>query len=362
MIKYDSMDTHTYTLFRLAHEAWDAAYEACEDARSSIHFENFILRDDALGRKFIELFKRKAREGVIVKVLLDSIGSAELLQLHLDNEITEAGGELIFFNSVIPGTLSHYTPWFFRDHRKLIVVDGKTAFTGGVCFQEHMREWRDTAVRIEGLVVAEMERSFLDMWRYAKKEGPLPRSRALPRGEEFSFLGNAPLRGRRALYLELLARVASAKRTVLLTTPYFVPTLRLSAALRRAARRGVDVRLLVPLYSDMKLNDIATESHFTSLLKTGIEVLRYTPDVVHTKAAVIDGWATLGSLNLDNLSLRYNFEANLCSEDAGFVAALEKQFEDDATESQHLMLEQWRKRPLYAKFLELLVRPFRFLL
>lgn len=357
------MPSHTYSFFMLAKEMWDAVYEACLRAESSILFENFILRDDATGRRFIELFKVKARQGVAVTVLLDAVGSSQFLQTHLDRELGEEGIELVFFNSIIPGMLSHYTPWYFRNHRKLIVIDSKTAFTGGVCFQEHMADWRDTGVRIEGPVVRDMEMAFWGMWRYAKKEGDLTHDRKyFDADRRFLFLTNLPLRKKRSLTEELILRIRKAKRSIVLTSPYFAPTLGLMRALRAAARRGVEVELLLPLRSDNTLVDIASWSYFDALLRKGVKIWRHRSPMNHTKAGVIDGdWAMLGSLNLDHASLRYNFEGSLVTNDEAFAGAIREQFAADRTNAELLTLGAWRGRSWNDRVLEYLVRPLRLL-
>ncbi|MDP3958372.1 MAG: phospholipase D-like domain-containing protein [bacterium] len=357
------MEPHAYKFFLRAKDAWDGAYAACEGAKRSILFENFILVDDSVGRRFIDLFKKKAREGVKVRLLLDAVGSSELLHLHLDNELERSGAELVFFNSVIPGMLSHRTPWFFRDHRKLIVVDSEIAFTGGVCFQEHMADWRETTARAEGPVAEEMEQAFDEMWEYAHKRGKLSRERVrLGGARKHAFLGNAPLPRRRHLYHELLERVRSAKERIFLTTAYFAPNRRLLRALLRAARRGVTVRLLLPRTSDIMLINIASRSYFDRLLRAGVRIFLYGPEMLHAKAAVIDGFGTVGSMNLDHLSLQYNFEGNLVSSDDGFVGALRRQFDGDSAEAEEVTLAKWRARPWHDRLLEYAVRPVRFLL
>lgn len=353
---------HSPTFFLRAKDAWDAAYEACKNARSSISFENFILIDDKAGRPFIELFKQKANEGVNVRLLLDAVGSSELLQLHLDNELEKAGAEIVFFNSVIPGMLSHRTPWFFRDHRKLIVIDSSIAFTGGVCFQEHMADWRETTVRVEGAVAKEMEKAFGEMWEYAHKRSKLPRERAKLEGRTHAFLTNSPLPRRRHLYYELVERARNAKEKIFLTTAYFVPDRRLMRLLLRAAKRGVSVRILLPRTSDIALIDIASRSYFDRLLRAGVRIFLYEPAMLHAKTAAIDGVGMVGSMNLDHLSLQYNFEGNLVSSDEAFVAALYRQFDGDCKKSEELSLGAWRKRPWHDRLLEYLIRPVRFLL
>ena len=355
---------HSYTFFPYVNEAWDAIYEACDKARASIVFEHFIFIDDESGRPLIDLFKKKVKEGVIVKILLDALGSAQVFPFPLETELTEAGVEVIFFNTLIPWTFHYLNSWYFRDHRKIIVIDSAVAFTGGVCFQEHMKEWRDTCVRIEGPVVAHMERSFHVMWKRTKKiRGERERNTKLDAETPFAFLTNEPFIRRRFLYYELLTQIKNAKRYIHFTTPYFVPNRKVMRSLCRAARRAVEVSLLVPHNSDKYLVDLASQSYFSELLKAGIKIYCGGEPFNHTKAGSIDGdWGTLGSLNLDSVSLRYNFEANLVTSESGFISALDEQFALDCKSAELLEVSAWRSRSLHRKLLEVCIKPLRFLL
>jgi len=356
--------SHFYTFHLYAHQAWSAIYRACAQAQHSILFEHYILRDDAIGRPFIELFKRKSREGVKIRLLLDAIGSAEYLQAGLQDELLRDGIDLLFFNSLLPGTLSHHTPWFFRDHRKIVLVDTETGFTGGVCFQEHMRDWRDTVLELRGPVTAQMETAFDDMWARAQKRKPPRRPvPAITKEAPFAFLTHAPLRGQRHLYYEFLRRIESARSYIQLTTPYLIPTRTFRNALRKALRRGVQLQILVPAASDNVLAGIATRSYYADFLGRDAQIFEYPAPMNHTKTAVIDGsWGTIGSLNIDRLSLNFNFEANMVSVDTAFARELSDHFAEDCTRATSISPAQWRSRSLKARVLEYGVRPFRFVL
>lgn len=343
---------------------WDAIYDACSKATKSILFEHFILVDDECGRPLINLLKKKAGEGVKIRMLLDAVGSSHLFQIHLEKELLGAGVELVFFNTLIPWTKRYQTTVFFRDHRKLIIVDSKTAFTGGVCFQAYMRDWRDTAVRIEGPIISDMEKSFEIMWARAElKHHKREKNRELTKERPYVFMTSSPFPRKRYLYYELLRRIRMAKREIKFTTPYFVPNHRLLRRLRSAARRGVSVSILVPKTSDQWWVDIATSTYFETLLKAGVQIFLAPPPLNHTKAGTIDGeWGTIGSLNLDYVSLRYNFEANLVTSDTNFVAELNNHFLNDELKAKKLTKEEWENRSWHVKLREYLIKPFRFLL
>lgn len=355
---------HSYQFSLYAHEMWRAIFDVCSTATKSILFEHFILVDDEHGRPLINLLKKKALEGVKIRVLLDAVGSSHLFQNHLEKEFSSVGIELIFFNTIIPWTRRYQATVFFRDHRKLIIVDSKVAFTGGVCFEAYMRDWRDTAVKIEGSIVLDMEKSFEIMWRRAElKTHKRERRTEVSFEKPFVFMTSSPFPRKRYLYYELLKRLKRAKVEVKLTTPYFVPNHRLLRALRSAARRGVSVSLLIPEKGDHPIVDLAASTYFESLLKVGVKIFLTSSPFNHTKAGTIDGeWGTIGSLNLDYVSLRYNFEANIVTIDKNFVSELDSHFLVDVSKARQLNREEWEKRSWHVKLREYLIRPFRFLL
>lgn len=357
-------NNHAFKFFLYAHEMWSDLFDACSKATTSILFEHFILVDDTYGRPLIDLLKQKSREGVKIRVLLDAVGSSHFFQAHLEKEFSDVGIEFIFFNTLIPWTKRYQATVFFRDHRKLIVIDSKVAFTGGVCFEAYMRDWRDTSVRIEGPIITDMEKAFEIMWRRAQLKTHKREKRAEVSFEKpYGFITNSPFPRKRYMYYELLKRLKQAKREVKLTTPYFVPNHRLLRALRFAARRGVAVSLLVPEKSDHPFVDLAASTYFETLLKAGVKIFLTKQPFNHTKAGMIDDeWGTIGSLNLDYVSLRYNFEANIVTVDRAFVSELRTHFLMDESKAKIVELQEWQKRSWHVRVREYLIWPFRFLL
>jgi cardiolipin synthase A/B len=348
-----------WQIYTNVNDAWDAMLTACQEAQTSIDLEQFIFLNDEIGSKFLEVCRAKAEEGVKVRLLCDAAGSFSFFASSFLKSLKSPNFEVAFFNSFIPGTLRNHTIWFFRDHRKLLVVDDKVGFTGGACVTSEVKNWRDTHVKISGEVVAEMKYSFNVLWEKARKRkyrpAPPPKT-----AEGFNYVLNNPRPRQRYLYYRLIDAIRTAKRYIYLTTPYFVPDRRFRRALRLASRRGVDVRLLLPEKTDHPIVDLGGQSYFYKLLEDGVRIYRYKNKMLHAKAAIIDDvWSTVGSLNFDNISFLYNFEANLVSMDANFAHELKKHYLHDIGESHEIDLGEWKSRPLSQKILAFLIKPLR---
>jgi len=334
-------------------EAWDAMLSSISNAKHSIDLEQYIFSNDEIGSKFIDLFKLKASEGVKVRILCDTVGSFPIYRSSLQTELAIRGIELHFFNSIVPWSPHNESLWYFRNHRKLLVIDGQIGFTGGVCISLEMKSWRESHIRIEGPVVSEMSREFELMW-YKQYRKPIYylKSKKPVEVKSFSYLTNSPLPNKRFIYYELISQIKKAEHYVYLTTPYFLPDYRLIRALKKAVKRGVKIKILLPIFSDNILVRFGSASYFDLMLDAGVRIYRYKT-MIHGKTMVVDGrWSSIGSLNLDNISLRYNFEANIVSTNKAFTFELEKQFIDDLVDSDELLLPIWRQRPWWRKYFE----------
>lgn len=344
-------------------EAWAAMLLACRAATRSIDLEQFIFDYDEIGQQFLDVCMQKAKEGVKVRILCDAAGSFSFFRASFINNLRQEGLEIVFFNSFIPGTLRNHSIWFFRDHRKLLVVDQKIGFTGSICLTDEVKTWRDTHVKIEGEVVIEMLETFNHMWERAHKRKYRGNSLTKVGSEGFNYVPSIPRPRQRFLYYRLIEAIRSAEKYIYLTTPYFVPDRRFLRVLELATRRGVEVKLLVPERSDHTLVDIAARSFFQSVLKSGIQIYQYTERMIHSKVAIIDDkWATIGSLNFDNVSFLYNFEANIVTTNKHFISELKMHFWADQSHSKKLELKEWNKRPFINRCLEFLILPIRKLL
>lgn len=345
-------------------DAWESMLADISSATKYIDLDQYIFEPDKIGRRFIELLIKKAREGIRVRVVCDAAGSSRLYGSKFPNELSEAGVQIFFYNPISPWRIHNFTSWFFRDHKKILVVDGLIGHTGGVGINDQMANWRDSNVRMTGPIVGELERVFKKMVEIARQRRFAVIQNNI-NNSEFGFVTSSPyLRSLRSFryrkrYLRdlFVEKAQNAKKFIYLTTPYFVPDFRLFSILQQAAQNGIDVRLIVPHASDHLSLDMAAASYFSLALASGIKVYRYRGLILHAKTAIIDNWSTIGSANLDNLSFWFCYEANVVSTNSQFTQELKKQFEDDLVVSEEVKLFNWKSRSIKQKLLELLTWP-----
>jgi cardiolipin synthase len=348
-----------WKLYTTNEEGWGAMLEACESATISIDLEQFIFVTDDIGKKFIEVCARKAQQGVKVRFLWDAAGSFSFFGSSIVDDLKKKGIELVFFKTLFPNFLSahDYKSWYFRNHRRTLVIDTRMAFTGSICVSDKMINWRDTMVRIEGPVVNDMQKAFERMWdrAHGKKVPKIDEDKHSDR--EFKYITNNPLPRRRRLYKHILDAIHHAQKYIYITTPYFVPTRQIIRALRLASHRGVDVKIILPEWTDHPLVDLCARTFFSKLLESGVRVYFYRDEMLHSKTVVIDGgWATVGTLNFDNVSLLYNFEANLVSTNKEFTAEVYQHFIEDVSKSEEVTLTSWKRRYWVEKFAGFFIR------
>lgn len=362
-----------------------AMFDAIDAARDHINLESYIVEAAGPGAELAERLLAKRREGVKVNLLFDGFGSIATAARYFD-ALRAGGVQVCEYNPLRGWRRLMSRAAHLRDHRKLLVVDGRVAFVGGVNISEvyssgsagpahaeragtggTMPPWRDTHVRLAGPLVAELQKLFIAHWnRHA--DTPIqpgdyfpPQAAAGPhRGAVASCEAG---RGRNPLYRALLRAIDASQQRVFVTTAYFVPTRRLLRSLSRAARRGVDVRLLLPGRSDAWAPLQAGRSHYGRLLQAGVRIFERQGALLHAKTAVIDGaWASVGSANLDWRSVVHNAEVNAIVVDEAFGAELEAVFHADVAQSREITLDAWRRRGLAQRACETLARRFEFLL
>ncbi len=346
-----TLQAHSWQYYLHSKDAWEAMYNDCANAKTSIAYEQYILSNDVIGRHFMELFIRKAKEGVRVLLVCDHFGSRTFYDSAIVEEFRSAGGEFYFYHPI--GFLTKLVPWlcFPRTHTKTLLVDSEIAYGGGVCVADYMLKWRDTQIRVTGPVIAQIDKAFEDLAaqfiRPPEKRKPVPQP---PADISFRYLLNRPRRRNHAVYREIMNAIGYAEDYIYITSAFFIPGYRFFKHIRNAHKRGVEVRVLIPLKSDVPLADLICMSYFTRMLKDGIRIFYYKPTVLHTKSAVIDGkWATIGSTNFDLISFFHNREANIVINDKKAIAQLEQHFFNDLKESIEVTEEFVKHIPLWKK-------------
>lgn len=340
-----------------------AMIEAIGAATDHINLETYIFDQDELGMRFADLLIARQRAGVQVNVIYDSVGTIGTPQAFFDR-MREAGIHLLAFNPVNP--LKLIGPWQpnNRDHRKILIVDGRVAFTGGVnisstyanssLFRSKARRegkvgWRDTHIQIEGPAVAALQLVFLENWA-GRTDAGLADSDFFPQLKEAGdklvrVLASAP-GGDHEIYKAYILAIQEAKETVHITSAYFVPDAQILQALSDAARRGVEVKIILPGVTDSGLVLHAAQSFYTEMLAAGIKIYQLQVAVLHAKTAVIDKvWATVGSTNIDTRSFLHNDEINVVVLSGEFGNAMENAFVEDLRHSVEITAENWEKRP-----------------
>jgi cardiolipin synthase A/B len=353
----------SWRFYLKSHEAWEAMYRDCAQATTSIELEQYILENDSLGRRFLELFIRKAKEGVRVFVICDKFGSFRLHRSPLIRKLRSHGGFFSFYNPITLWDLFLPWRWFPRTHTKTLLIDSKIAYAGGVCMAERMHGWRDTQLRIEGPVTAEVRRAFDDIKRrrfarrLQKREWTAP---PIAANAAFRYLLNQPRLARHSVYEALIDAVSRAEHYIYITTAFFIPNERFLRLLDAACRRGVQVMVMVPERSDVQLADWVSLSYLGRLLSMGVRVFIYQEGILHSKTAVIDDcWATVGSTNFDVISFFHNREANIVVTDPAAIADLKAHFLRDMHYSRELTWEGWRKIALWKKLTGIFARIFK---
>jgi cardiolipin synthase len=335
-------------LLRDSTEHYPAWLAAIAGARSWIHFENYIFRDDAVGKEFAEALGARARAGVRVRVMYDWMGGSSR-RLHRSME--QAGASVRCFN---PPRLDSPFGWLSRDHRKMLGVDGEVGFVSGVCVSAKWQgdpgrgidPWRDTGVEVRGPAVAEIERAFAGSWDAAG--APLPDDEVAREPETAAgsvalrVVATTPATG--ALFGLDQVVASLARRRLWLTDAYFVGVSTYVNALRAASRDGVDVRLLLPGSSDVPVVRPLSMAGYRSLLEAGIRVFEWNGSMLHAKTAVADGrWARVGSTNLNLTSWIGNYELDVAVEDEEFGRRMEEMYEQDLESSTEIVLRGSRR-------------------
>jgi cardiolipin synthase A/B len=350
------------TFLSTGNEAYEAVFSLIGSAKDHLHAQFFILDVDPVGRRFIQALAARAREGIRVRLLLDAVGSWRALRRTV-RPLRDSGGEVEAFMPAFP--LHRRWSAHLRNHRKLLIADGRKAFTGGMNIgKKYMgprsakEQWRDDAAVIEGPALPDLQALFLDDWAFSTGE-TLPAGVLFPPPVQFAegdpplcalqVAASGPDRAARPIYEGVFAAFTAARRRLWIETPYFVPDEGIGAALRNAALRGVDVRLIVPGTSDLLIVTLAGRSYFDEMMAAGVRIFLYRPTNLHSKVLVVDDdVGVIGSPNVDMRSFFLNFELGLFLYDRPLIEALAEGFLADLDRSEPIDPKRFalRSRPL----------------
>jgi len=344
-----------------------AVFEAIRKAKDHIHIEFFIFDDDNISNQLREILIEKANEGVRVRLIYDYWGSFNLSKKYLKS-LKKAG---VYIRPFLPfrWRISRSSKINFRNHRKLIIVDGKIGFTGGLnvadryIYGNSLGKWRDTFVQMEGSVVQGLQLLFMVDWFFVDRkliEGP----QYFPKPEKFEqnlvqLVNSGPDSDWEAIMQGIASAISSATKYIYIHSPYFMPTDVIANSMQMAALSGVDVRLMIPAGSDSHLSDASTSSYLGPALEAGVRVFRYNIGFLHSKAIVIDDFISIvGSCNLDERSFAQNFEANAFIYENKTAVTLKNLFLKDIENCEELSLENWTNRKRRQKLKESFARLF----
>ncbi|MBR6458572.1 MAG: phosphatidylserine/phosphatidylglycerophosphate/cardiolipin synthase family protein [Actinomycetaceae bacterium] len=354
------VDDNAMRIYTYGRDLYEDMLDDIRSAKERIYFECFIVRADETGQEFREALIDAAQRGVETYIVLDTWGNInqnpffrhfpKMPHLHVT-----------LFPFVRLGIFTQRAHDKGRDHRKILAVDGKVGYVGGynigTLFAEH---WRDTHVRIEGPAVWGLEQAFVSMWNsYRKDKSQSLTIEGIPEWDaKVRTVLNMPSQGVYPIASTYLDAMNRASERAWITMAYFLPDEAMLRALKRAARRGVDVRVLIPEYSNHIYVDWASRPHYKYLLDAGVRIFLFEEAMVHAKTMTVDGkWSTVGTANIDRLSRRGNFEINLEIYDDGFAQAMESVFEVDMGNSRELSLEEWEQRGTLARVTEKIIQP-----
>lgn len=353
------------TVYTNGADLYTAMLAAIRHARRSVYFETYIWKDDAGGRAVKDALVAAARRGVETFVVYDEFANLVVPRSFFRFPAVPAL-HVLRFPVLRPGLLTLDPRKTGRDHRKLLVVDGETGFVGGYNIgSRYARTWRDTHLRVQGPQAWELENAFVDFWNRMRRrdQPPIPDTGSRSWDGRVRAAQNAPHRMLfpvRGLYLDAIDR---AQSHLYLTQGYLIPDREILDALVASAQRGVDVRILLPERSNHVIADWVSRSYWSELLDAGVRLFLYESSMVHAKTATIDGrWTTIGSANIDRLSLIGNFEVNLEVYDTDLAAIMEEVFATDLLGARELTIEHWEHRGRLARGVERLMRPLRPLL
>jgi cardiolipin synthase len=356
------------TLYAHGGDFFPALFAAMEAAATAIRAEFYIVRADATGDRFARALMDAAGRGVDVALIYDTVGCFDTPASYF-RRLEAAGVRCLAFN---PPTFRRLHWLDVRNHRKVAVIDGRTAFLGGINvgdeyagFGESLTRWRDVGARLDGPAAAELDAIFRKTWTRETGDELAPCA-ALPADDgdaEVTLINGTPRQTRSAILRSFSLTMTDARHSIRIVTPYFVPGPRILRALLRAVQNGVQVQLMLPSVSDLPLVQVASRAWLRPLLQAGVEVYQRQGTILHAKVMLIDeAWATIGSANLDQRSFHRNYELNAVIDSHVFGAQVQRMFTDDLDRSRQLVLDEYERAGWLVRLLAWLLTPLgRFL-
>ena len=342
-------------------ETFEAIFLALKSAHHHIHLEYYIIENDKIGRQIINILKEKSKQGIEVRIIVDDVGSWSLKERFFE-DLRESGIEIYPFMEVrFPRLTSRVN---FRNHRKILIVDGKIGFTGGINIADRYIDglpkigpWRDTHLQISGDAVATMQVVFAADWYFVINENLTGEKYFSPltdkKGTPVQITASGPDSDWESMEQAYFSAILNAKEYVYITSPYLMPPQTILSALKTAALSGVEVRIIIPEKSDAVTSKWCSFSYVEQLLEAGIKVYFYQKGFIHSKTLMIDDiFSTVGTTNLDFRSLETNFEINAFIYEEKFTRLLQKHFLNDLKNSREIKLNEWKKRPWHIKLRE----------
>ena len=354
-------------ILKSGHDKFIDLFEEIKKAKHHIHLEYFNFRNDSIANCLFDILEVKAQEGVEIRAMFDAFGNSSnnqpLKKKHLE-EIREKGIEIVTFDPIKFPWINHV---FHRDHRKIVVIDGKTGYTGGMNIADYyitglpkIGEWRDMHIRIEGEAVEDLQDIFLDMWNKTTRQNiggnayyPFRKDSTDPysAGKEIAIVDRYPKRNPETMRRAYAKAIESAEEKVQIINPYFTPTRIIKKAIKSAIKKGVKVEIMIPGKSDIHFTPDAAMYIANSLRKKGADIYIFNGGFHHSKIMMVDSaYCTVGSTNLNSRSLRYDYEVNAFIFDEETTSELMDIFKEDQTNSTLLTGDIYKKRSLWKKF------------
>ena len=347
----------TWKFYTNGPQIWQGMLEDIRLARTSIELEQFSFHADRTGKRFLTLLEEKAKQGVRIRLVCDAVASSQLFASSAPARLRKAGVQILAYNEP---DIFHPNLWLKRTHKKTMVVDSEIAWVGGLGIKDKFKAFRDTQVRATGPLVQDVQKSFEDIWHYLQQPGRVLNERDFEPDPEsgLQLLINYPNFGKKQIYEWIRNAISKAEKRIYLSTAYFYPDRNFFQLLLDKAKSGVDVRIILRGKDDEFVTVRFATSFFDSSIVNGIKIYRYLPNIMHAKTAIIDDQATVGSCNLDKFSFYHNLEVNIASSNPEFVKELEQHFFEDLKSCKQIIREEWQRRPVRERVLEILLWPF----